>query len=1054
MKRTQWTYLFRDIKKTFVSFVSIALFVALGIAVFLGIKWNEPAMANAVNQYLQLHAFRDYLLVFPYGITEADLAQIRQTVGVESAEGAYSAYGTSKIDGDKCVLHVQSLTESIDVATVKEGTMPALENEIGIDPLLAKQKGIGVGDTLEIFAEQNGTSCLKEAQFTVTAIMEHPAYFQNENDYSRGYTTLGDGSVDFFILAPKQAFHTEAYDNCYSEVLVRGSGLAALNSFSKEYEEKSAAILSKITALGKQRAEQRYNDVVSRMSQAIRDAEAQLNEKRTELKETREQANLLLANMRTLYDLVYTYNEDHSDVNKQALAEQIVQLLEDHPEIIPAVEMSIELLDEKLDLYIENSPELTAEEREIIESILDTAQLEKDEAGVDQLKMYLNFAREILQSYQSDPEGTLESLLDLLPYFLPQAETFLSEKIAEVEARIALLDEAIAKLDAVLGAAEEGEATTVNAVFVLFPTLTASETEEGPAQLDEAIAKLTDAKETLASMKQYDNWTVQKRTDTPSYATVKFYSESSRKLCYTMSLLFILVAIMVCYTSVSRSVNESETLTGVQKANGFRKGEIFAHFLLYSALAVAIGIVAGCLLGYFGIENIVNHAYTKLFALGSIPPAFHVPDAIYVSLLEILFIFAATWIPCRKLLKRPAVELLRGTGTTAGKTRFYEKTKLWKRMSLYSQTTVNNLVNDKARVIATLVGVAGCTALIIMSMSLQMAIVQTPKKHFSNVWTYDAALVADESVSDAHDSLQSVLDSEGADYASVLRTIGYIQDENGNLTKTDLIVPESTENFGSFMHLQDYKSKKTLPLTESGVIVSRTYQKHHNVEIGGEITLLDPSGNTYTLVVSGVSEHYLSTVQLTMHRDYYEQVFAKELQPNTFFLRYGDTDADALATRLQALDGYFSLTDEYARWTAKFAELSGTTTLIVYIGLSLSVAMALLVLLNLNIVCVNEKKSELVIMRINGFSKSDTKKYVYRDNILLTVLGICIGLVFGMASGVWILDILQKVGDNYYTVPSPISCLVGIGLTVLFAIFTNWIALRKVDKLKASDLKK
>ena len=364
-------------------------------------------------------------------------------------------------------------------------------------------------------------------------------------------------------------------------------------------------------------------------------------------------------------------------------------------------------------------------------------------------------------------------------------------------------------------------------------------------------------------------------------------------------------------------------------------------------------------------------------------------------------------------MKKPAIKLLRGDSGSFGRTHFYEKTRWWKKCSLYTQTTINNLANDAPRVIATLVGVA---------------------------------------VEGAQENLCSVIDDKGVDYTSVRQEAIFIKDTTGRLYKADLIVPETETGLQGFISLKDDKTRKPLDIPEDGVIISRTYEKHHDIHVGDTINLLDMNGISHESTVVAVSEHYLSTSQVVMSRFCYERMMAKEMVSNTVFLNYGDRNPQEIQEKLAQTDGYFSITDEHAKWVGVFGAALKSTILVVYICLFLSAVMALLVLLNLNVVAISEKKRELIIMRINGFSIGATKKYVYRDNIVLTVLGILFEIVIGIGLSVWILNVLQGESDNFLTAPNLIACLSGAELSIVFAIITNMIALRKIDKFKASDL--
>ena len=1170
MKKTRWIVLLRDIRKTWVSFLSIIVFVSLGVAIFLGIKWNEPALSQAMDRYLDEHRYHDLQMVFPYGFTEDDAATVAALDGVSAVEGAYNAYGTAQVGGDRCILNIQSLTDTMDHAEVLEGELPAAADEVAVERLLAEALELHLGDTLPISALRGGKPCLKNSEFTITAIVEHPSFTRAETDYSRGFTDIGDGSADGYVLVAKTAFDTEMYDGCFSQLLIRGTGLDALNSLGSVYQQKAGALKEKLEALGAQRAALRSDDLYDRAGEQIADAEQELadgqqelesgkqeyadgekrldaakvqiadgekqiaeNEKKladgkqqyadglaayadgaaqlragratltaeleengypTDLDEAEKQlktdrekaADIKDLLMRTLTQ-VELYNEDPDSASE----EEIKQILVDTLELLGVSEdidvettqdakKAVEKAQEYLKKYGSDAVVTAA-----VNVLLPYLKLTADQAGVNTLLGRLDAADILLASYtmldkdtrlmllmtivvNENPDlsvapETLQALIDVVDDSLAQLDKGL-KGIADYRAGAAALSAASARLAEASRQIEEGEQQLADAKKKLAQAKrdyaagtqklaqARQDIADGEQTLAENTRLLADAKAELEDFVRYEQWTVQIRTDNPSVATAKFYAQSSRRLCYSMALLFVFVGLMVCFTSITRSINESQTIAGVQKALGFRSREILAHYMAYSLLAAAIGVLVGYALGFFGIESVVNDAYAKLYVIGAITNVYVVPEALVIAVVELALIALATWLPCRKLLRRPAVELLKGENYAGGRTRFYEKWRVWQRMSLYTQTTVNNLMNDGARIIATLVGITGCTALIVMSLSLRSSILSTPVRHFERIWIYDASLVSDTAVPGGHQALEQVLDESGADYTSVRREAVYIRDETGTLNKADLIVPEDAEDLRAFIHLDDYRTGRPLSLTDDGVIVSYTYAKHYGLKAGDTLHLLDTAGRSHDCVVSGISQHYLSSMQVVMTPSYYQHLMGWAAQSNTLYLRYGAADRNAVAQKLQTTEGYFSLTDESAKWIAKFQEFSGSVMLVVYIGLSLSVTMALLVLLNLNIVCVNEKTNELVVMRINGFSIRAVKAYLYRDNIVLTALGILGGVGIGLALGRCVLEILQKIGDNFYTTPNLTDCLIGAGLAALFSLATNLIALRRVNTLSVSDL--
>lgn len=1170
MKKTRWIVLLRDIRKTWVSFLSIIVFVSLGVAIFLGIKWNEPALSQAMDRYLDEHRYHDLQMVFPYGFTEDDAAAVAALDGVSAVEGAYNAYGTAQVGGDRCILNIQSLTDTMDHAEVLEGELPAAADEVAVERLLAEALELHLGDTLPISALRGGKPCLKNSEFTITAIVEHPSFTRTETDYSRGFTDIGDGSADGYVLVAKTAFDTEMYDGCFSQLLIRGTGLDALNSLGSVYQQKAGALKEKLEALGAQRAALRSDDLYDRAGEQIADAEQELadgqqelesgkqeyadgekrldaakvqiadgekqiaeNEKKladgkqqyadglaayadgaaqlragratltaeleengypTDLDEAEKQlktdrekaADIKDLLMRTLTQ-VELYNEDHDSASEEEIKQILVDTLEllgvsedINVETTQDAKKAVEKAQEYLKKYGSDAV-VTA----TVNVLLPYLKLTADQAGVNTLLGRLDAADILLASYtmldkdtrltllmtivvNENPDlsvapETLQALIDVVDDSLAQLDKGL-KGIADYRAGAAALSAASARLAEASRQIEEGEQQLADAKKKLAQAKrdyaagtqklaqARQDIADGEQTLAENTRLLADAQAELEDFVRYEQWTVQIRTDNPSVATAKFYAQSSRRLCYSMALLFVFVGLMVCFTSITRSINESQTIAGVQKALGFRSREILVHYMAYSLLAAAIGVLVGYALGFFGIESVVNDAYAKLYVIGAITNVYVVPEALVIAVVELALIALATWLPCRKLLRRPAVELLKGENYAGGRTRFYEKWRVWQRMSLYTQTTVNNLMNDGARIIATLVGITGCTALIVMSLSLRSSILSTPVRHFERIWIYDASLVSDTAVPGGHQALEQVLDESGADYTSVRREAVYIRDETGTLNKADLIVPEDAEDLRAFIHLDDYRTGRPLSLTDDGVIVSYTYAKHYGLKAGDTLYLLDTAGRSHDCVVSGISQHYLSSMQVVMTPSCYQHLMGWAAQSNTLYLRYGAADRNAVAQKLQTTEGYFSLTDESAKWIAKFQEFSGSVMLVVYIGLSLSVTMALLVLLNLNIVCVNEKTNELVVMRINGFSIRAVKAYLYRDNIVLTALGILGGVGIGLALGRCVLEILQKIGDNFYTTPNLTDCLIGAGLAALFSLATNLIALRRVNTLSVSDL--
>lgn len=1170
MKKTQWLFLLRDIQKTWVSFLSIVLFVAMGMAIFLGIRWNCPAMQATVNDYLEAHSAHDLVVSFPYGLNDTDLRALKSRADINELEPSYTGFGMLMLDGKKYVLVLQSTTTDIDRAELVEGRMPSAPNEIGVEQQFLDRTGMKLGDTFTLDTKTEDKSYLKERELTITALVRHPAYFANGSSYARGISDLGDGSVDFFAILNQDAFNPETYDHCYPQVLIRSDALRNLDSYGDAYKTQSAQLASAIKALGETEAPRRVQEIRTKHQKELDDALKQLNDAQKELddanrelddakkkmadaaKEIADGETKLkkgekeLAAAQTEYARGQkAYKAGVAELNRglETLQRELRQagFPTDFAQAQKAlIAMQKELQAQKNAMAdgqnmvhrLRNTyPALNSEDAnklvELILGLMSEADYVPGEitihgwvTALEQLQDALNVPgtlepelQQLLNVFGMNPSEMttyINELVWTLNNLSPELSQPLPDMVQDAVTLAVLLgaplefDEMTAILEELYGEAKTGLIQIQQGLDGIAEYYAGAdelavarrelddalkeigqgekeldkgrkELEDGKKEYAENEIKIQDAEKKIADAtgklddkwKEYEKakkdlekfqpkekWTVLERKDNESVAAAGDYARSSEKLALSMALLFILVGMLICYTSVARIVNETTVLAGVQKALGFRRGEVTAHYMLYSVLAALLGIVLGTLSGYFLIQTLTNDEYAYWFDFGPIDNYFSLMDVLALGSAELALICCATWLPCRRMFRKPAIELLRGNTSGMGRTHFYEKSALWKRMSLYSKTTVNNLVSDTPRMIATLVGVSGCLSLIIMSLTLWNSLRMSPVRHFSDVWLYDAAVVSDKSIANAQQQVEKTLSDQNIAYMPLYRESVYMEAENKDLMTADLLVLETTRGMEDFLRLTDWETGENLTLPEDGAVISRTYQKHNHTNIGDTVHFYDNEGIYRSFVVSGVSQHYLSSVQITMSPAYYETVMGKKASSNTVFLNYGDSDPETLNRLLTSEPAVFSLKDDRAFWIQEFENMSQSTEVIIYVGLFLATVMAMMVLLNLNIVCVNEKRNELIIMRINGFSLGAVKRYIYQDNIVLTLMGLLIGTGLGIGFGYWILGILQRNGDNYYSVPSIPVCLAGVALTVFFSLISNVIALHKIDKMRISDLKR
>ena len=322
MKPTQTQELFVSIKKTFVSFFSILMFVALGVSVFLGISWAGPALENATGQVFDKGSFHNFQVQFPYGLTDSDVKALSEIEGVSQVETAYQSFQTVRLDGNKLTVKVQSLGQSIDTPIVAEGELPTKAGEMAFHAESARRLGIHVGDTItfekdaddssddmaallnegELSASSGSDSpegsadstastgsksdmkYLTDSTFVVTAIIDSPEYLAFD-PISYGYAPTPSGSVDAIAWVTDDAFMESAFLNAHPIANVRSDSLAGISSFSDEYKAASGEIEARIIELGDTLGTARYDDLHGKAQKRIDEAQAKIDDGKREITE-------------------------------------------------------------------------------------------------------------------------------------------------------------------------------------------------------------------------------------------------------------------------------------------------------------------------------------------------------------------------------------------------------------------------------------------------------------------------------------------------------------------------------------------------------------------------------------------------------------------------------------------------------------------------------------------------------------------------------------------------------------------------------------------------
>lgn len=1164
MKKIRLVELIANIKVNLVAFLSISMFVALGVGLFLGIQWGATALQKAAQSVFEQGKMHDIEVQFPYGITDSDLAQLRSVEGVEDVEVGYSTFVSMQRNSTNYTFKLQTPTQRMNQPTSLEGRMPTAKGEVALLKAWCDEHEVKVGDVLKLkhdadefslnadgekTVDKDGMAMLTIDTLTVTGIVEMPTYLAKMEN-TLGVSNIASGSINCVGIVTNDTFDIDQYNDGYPNVYIRCAGLEGLSTFSKEYDEKLDPITERITNLGGKLAGVRYNklhgDAQSKLDEAqdkIDDGERKLDEGKQKIadgekaladgekelekgrktlvdgvlsasdeqgvaQEQLDEAYRILADAQGKYDAgVETYNTV-SDLYNQLSSEfdsvsteyyELLSLADilsglsddlsteaddvedaskngDEDDISSKLNKLLGTYDDAGDTYdkygnllqgvsgilgstesIGSLPDLGSVSLSDIGSILSTVRgsVNTISDSVNKLTSISVTVGDITIRLDDIPGGLDEvgRYLDDTRAELVSSEQELNDGWAAYYAAKAEYDSAVASGQAELRDGqkklEDGDAELKDKTRELEDGKT--ELEEKSKELEDGKADLQTAKDKFAEMVEYE-WVVMPRRDNGGVQQVKTMSVMINNVSWAMALLFILVGLFVAYSAISRLVHEQGIQIGTKKALGFRKGEVSAMYFGFSGLSVLLGVLVSILLAIFLVQGIMNPISARQFSMPEFGPHFDIVGLLILGGIELALILLSTWIAINGLLKRQAVDLLRGESTANVKEHFYEKWAIWNKMSLFSQTVVNNCINDTRRVVGTLIGVIGCTALIVTAVTLNSNVSRSLDRHYEEVYDYDTVAYLSKSGDESATNVALALYDHGVTSAPAHMQTLQVRQTNGARMTSNMVVPTNEEAFDKFYHVMNMDGGEKANIDENGVWMAAAYAEHTGAKVGDEVTFTEFSGKTHTFKIAGFYDYYLLREEFVMSQEAYEHAFGEKAEPNVLLVNRGDAKIEDLQAQLFSVEGYQALVDDYKDATYAYDELKEILTTVVLIYLLLSALMAIMVLLNLDVMFVDEKKKELIVLMICGFSTKDAKAYIYRDSIALTIIGILLGVLLGAIMGGITVWALEPETGYFLKGFNGVAALVGIiGAGVFAAAVLLW-SLRRIPKFDLTDI--
>lgn len=1064
MKKTQQKDTIRNIGKRKVSFLSICIIVALGVATYLGITYTGAALEKSGSRYHVDHNTADFEMTATLGITDDDVRAVCSVEDVEDAEGVYMTSGQINKGNVHSDVDILSLTDRISRAELLSGRMPETPDECVVEDKILKKMNGKLGDTISLCSSTGvAAEYLRQKDYVITGTVIHPDHITT-NIYGNPY-----------VLVQPAAFDTEQTEDGYMKMYVRLTDKLHGNIFKKKYADLVKPVTERLENLSVERAKIRDIEIHDKMSKEIQDNEDKLKsamERLSVAKKRLEKGKKILA----LAKEKLKDGKKQLAVGKKKLADGKKQLAEGRKKLTDAkkklaegkkkldsAQKKIEKKKKKafntlIKKFNRKQKSSLGSKKKYIKIVIDDADHynylksfeENIKAVCERRKIPEKYRNMILKEWKQNPK--LEKYKKKLDAFA-DAYSLYNEKNAEYlkgEKQYRKNHDEYQKGLKKYKAAKKLYKKRMNKYRSGLEIFRKNKTEhqENWKKYKEGLKRLDTAKHKMKTMKKCV-WFQFGIKAKPSYSDLSLNAENISSLALSFALLFVLVGAMVCYATIGRIVEEQRNLLGGMKALGFTNLEIFKKYLFFGIGAALIGIISGILLAYFAFQPLILRGYQGIYVFGKTPKAFVISDTILVSVIGLGLAAAAAYLACSRLLKTPAIHLMNDEMPKKMKQNKKGAARISSKFSLFSRLIFRNMWMDKKRVMTTIVGVAGCTALLVIGFSLKFSVEGVPKIQYGKIVTYDrkVSFNPDEG-EDVAEQMSQIFDEAGAESMKLYDAFAFYSiDGTDNMVE---ILAADVDQLQNFYSLLDPKTDEPVTYSNEGVLIQKRMAEVYDLQAGDVIQLYDSTGEKKEAVVAGIFENY-SGRTMVMSRECFEKVFEKECRPNCFFLKTGNCDEAALRDKLADANGFMSYdslesTKSFFESTSKI--LNGVVGLLTF----MAAVMALVVLLNLASMYVTQKKTELIIMRINGFTVRETIGYIARETVATTILGLAAGVGVGAFLAYLIIRQLEKPELQLIRDVSVEACALSVGITIIFSAIVNYIALRKVKHFKVTDI--
>lgn len=1070
MPATYLKDIFREIKISLGRFLSILCIVAIGVAFFAGIKASAPDMKNSADTYFDKYNVQDIQVYSTIGLTKKDVAAIKKIKGVKSVQPSFSMDTLSQIDSTQMVIKVISygIDQKMNKIRVVEGRMPERENECLVEASSATNKLYGtfhIGDTIKL---QSGTDealskSLKHTKYKIVGTCYNPNYLS----YEKGSSNIGSGTVNSFIYIQ----NTNVLKDYYTEVDVCVKGAKDLDCYSDEYFDVVDPVLKKIKKISNKQIDARIQSYQSELDEKkqevndkFKDAENQFNDAQNKIDSGLSEIQSNELKLQNSKDQINQgWNEYYANLqlldNIPTLQNAIAQIEESEkklPELLSQkeqIENGLQQINAEGDLNTKRT--LIQNAIDFIDIALKKLENYPDSSDAETIRIKLNEKKELLQGQLSLIDQAIAKKAEL-EAILPQIQS----GIEKIQAGVAKKAELQSQLNQLLNAKNElnnayvslinGQAQYEDGVSKIedaknelnksIEQLTLSKAEFN-IQKHDALRELSDAQ--LEIDKMEGKWIVLDRNSHYSYRDYGACADRMDGIAKVFPVFFFLVAALVCMTTMTRMVDEQRNEMGTLKALGYSKLQIASKYIIYALIASILGSILGCSLGMYLFPTVIFNAWNTLYNIDQIKFLFQ-PGLILLASGSVtgITLLATLYSIYSELIEMPS-QLMRPKAAKAGKKILLERISfIWKRLSFLQKVTARNIFRYKKRFFMTIIGIAGCSALLVAGFGINDSISDIVNQQYNVIYHYDATVSAKTSeITSQIKSLKGVKDVYEEDHLAVTTKI-----ENKDISTTVHII-SNDKKFKDFCTL--FNGNKEFDLDDSSVLISQKMATKLNKKAGDTIKIKDANNKVIKAKIKGVFTNYVGH-HIYASESLYKSWNTSAKTTHIYLIKSKKTTKKFernLGNKIMNIDSVQSVTF-YSSLQKNFKDMIKSISYIVVVLVISAACLAFVVLYNLSNVNISERKREIATIKVLGFTRKEIDAYINRETILLTILGSLIGLGIGIGLHHLIMNLAEMDDIMFGRTINSISYVISFVMTIGFNAIINLCMHKKLNNIQ------